>query len=88
MSSNDFSPKASTRPQHLPPEGAYHCDRCKRLVIFRVVRTQQVRADPRKRYAYLVCPECGARATQIRWKRMARSLASGVQRQDGRNGER
>lgn len=58
-----------TKVQHLPPEGAYICDRCKEEVLFRVVRTSAFRGDVRKCYAYLQCPKCGARATQIRWAR-------------------
>ena len=57
------------KPQRLPPEGAYHCDGCGELVLFKVLRTQAVRSNPRKRDGYLVCPKCGHKATQIRWRR-------------------
>lgn len=55
--------------QHLPPEGLVECAKCRQLVVFRVTRTQAVKGDDRRRYAYLECPECGARATQLRWAR-------------------
>lgn len=61
-----------TRPQRLPPEGAYHCEGCGRLVPFRVVRTCASKTDARKVYAYLECPACGHRATQSRWRRRGR----------------
>jgi len=66
MSSNEKPPKI----QRLPPEEEYRCDNCGRTVHFRVVRTQPMRADPRRCYAYLVCPLCGARAVQVRRRRI------------------
>ena len=55
--------------QHLPPEALVECANCRELVVFRVIRTQAVRGDDSRRYAYLECPNCGARATQMRWRR-------------------
>lgn len=58
--------------QRLPPEGAHFCDGCGELVIFRVVRTRTCATWPGKRIAYLTCPLCGHRATQIRFSRRGR----------------
>lgn len=55
--------------QRLPPEGAFHCEGCGRLTLFRFVRSRRSTADERKVYAYLVCPTCGQRAVQVRWAR-------------------
>ena len=55
--------------QHLPPEELIECDTCRELVVFRLVRTVKVAAEPDRVYAYLECPNCGARATQMRWRR-------------------
>ena len=59
----------SANVQRLPPQGAYHCDKCKQLVVFKVVRTVRIRGDANKVYAYLVCPKCEAKATQTRWRK-------------------
>lgn len=58
--------------QHLPPEALVECANCRELVAFRVIRTQAVKGDDSRRYAYLECPNCGARATQLRWARSER----------------
>lgn len=50
-------------------ESLVECSECRELVTFRVLRTQGVKGDPSMRYAYLECPNCGARATQMRWHR-------------------
>lgn len=59
------------RVQRLPPEGAFHCEGCGRLTLFRLVRSRRSASDERKVYAYLVCPTCGQRAVQVRWTRRA-----------------
>ena len=56
-------------PQRFPFEQTVLCNSCCKHVIFSVVRTVRCKTDPRKVYAYLACPNCGARATQIRWRR-------------------
>lgn len=70
MLSNE-TPKQPTKcpTQRLPPEGAYHCERCKNLVVFRTVRTKPSRTLEGKMIAYLVCPTCGHRATQMRFRK-------------------
>lgn len=52
--------------QRLPPEGGHFCDGCKQLVKFRLVRSRPSKTWPGRMIAYLACPLCGHRATQIR----------------------
>jgi hypothetical protein len=65
MSSRDGRRKV----QRLAPESLVECECCRELVVFRLVRTVKVAAEPNRVYAYLECPSCGARATQMRWRR-------------------
>ena len=57
------------RIQHMPPEGGNICDGCKRLVRFKLRTTKPSKTWPGKRIAYLYCPLCGHKATQIRFSR-------------------
>lgn len=61
--------------QHLPPEELIECAACRELVVFRMVRTVKVAAEPDRVYAYLKCPNCGARATQMRWRRSGKAMS-------------
>lgn len=65
MSSRDGRRKV----QRLAPESLVECESCRELVVFRLIRTAKVAAEPNRVYAYLECPNCGARATQMRWRR-------------------
>ena len=65
MSSRDGRRKV----QRLAPESLVECENCRELVVFRLVRTVRVASEPDRVYAYLECPNCGARATQMRWRR-------------------
>ena len=58
--------------QRLPPEGGNICDGCKNLVKFRLVRSKPCKTQPNRMIAYLACPICGHKATQIRVARRAR----------------
>ena len=58
--------------QRLLPEGGVICDGCRNLVKFRFVRSKPCRTQPGRMIAYLVCPVCGHKATQIRVARRAR----------------
>jgi hypothetical protein len=60
-------------PQRFPFEQTVLCNSCCKHVIFSVVRTVRCPKDPTRCYTYLVCPNCGARATQIRAARPSRS---------------
>ncbi len=57
--------------QRLPPETRVRCSGCGRMVVFRLVATRAMSRDASRLYAYLVCPECGHRATQTRFRRRA-----------------
>ena len=52
--------------QRLPPEGGNFCDGCKNLVKFRLRTTKPCKSQPGRMIAYLYCPICGQKATQIR----------------------
>ena len=52
--------------QRLPPEGDHVCNGCGNLVWFRIVRTKPSKTRPGRMIAYLVCPICGQKATQMR----------------------
>lgn len=58
--------------QRLPPEGGNFCDGCGELVKFKLVRTKPSKTWPGKVIAYLCCPRCGHKATQIRFVRRRR----------------
>ena len=62
----------SSEIQRLPPEGGNICDECKNLVKFKVVRTKPSKTFPGRVIAYLVCPVCGHKATQMRVMRRSR----------------
>ncbi|MDE3276644.1 MAG: hypothetical protein PUJ80_11560 [Verrucomicrobiota bacterium] len=64
-----MSSKDGDAVQRLPPEGTYTCAGCGREVVFRVVQSKRVRRKPGMSYAYLACPLCGHRATQLRSSR-------------------
>lgn len=55
--------------QHMPPEGGNFCDGCGRLVKFKLRTSKPSKAFPGKRIAYLYCPLCGHKATQLRFPR-------------------
>lgn len=59
--------------QRLPPEGGNICDKCHNLVHFRLVRSKPCKTMPGRMIAYLACPVCGHRATQIRVARRSRT---------------
>ena len=59
--------------QRLPPEGGVVCEGCKNLVKFRLVRSKPCKTQPGRMIAYLVCPVCGHKATQIRVIRRSRT---------------
>ena len=63
---------SSEKIQRLPPEGGNICDGCKKLVKFKVVRTKPSKTSPGRVIAYLVCPVCGHKATQMRVMRRSR----------------
>lgn len=52
--------------QRLPPEGGIVCEGCKKVVRFRFVRSKPCKTQPGRMVAYLECPVCGHKATQIR----------------------
>lgn len=52
-------------PQRLPTMTLTECEVCKSRVYFRA-RSSTPSADPRYKVEYLVCPVCGASATQLR----------------------
>ena len=58
--------------QRLPPEGEVICEGCKNVVKFRLVRSKPCRTQPGRMIAYLTCPVCGHKATQIRVARRSR----------------
>ena len=58
--------------QRLPPEGGHFCDGCKQLVKFKVRRTRPCATRPGRMIAYLYCPVCGHKATQVRVARRSR----------------
>lgn len=58
--------------QRLPPEGGIVCDGCGNVVRFRFVRSKACKTQPGRMIAYLVCPVCGHKATQVRIVRRSR----------------
>ncbi len=58
--------------QRLPPEGGHFCDGCKKLVRFKLRRSKPCKTQPGRMIAYLYCPLCGHKATQIRVMRRSR----------------
>lgn len=52
--------------QRLPPEGGHICDGCKKLVKFKLRTTKPCKSRPGRMIAYLYCPLCGHKATQVR----------------------
>jgi len=58
--------------QRLPPEGGNFCDGCNNLVKFQLVRSKPCKAQPGRMIAYLRCPVCGHKATQVRVARRSR----------------
>jgi len=57
--------------QRLPPEGGAVCEGCGNVVLFRFVRSKPCATQPGHVIAYLECPRCGHKATQIRIARRA-----------------
>lgn len=58
--------------QRLLPEGGVICEGCGKVVKFRLVRSKPCKTQPGRMIAYLACPVCGHKATQIRIARRAR----------------
>jgi len=58
--------------QRLPPEGGNFCDGCKQLVKFKLRATKPCKTMPGRMIAYLYCPVCGHKATQVRVARRSR----------------
>ena len=61
------------RVQRLPPEGETICDGCGNAVRFKVRATKLCKTRPGSMIAYLVCPVCGQKATQVRQARRRRA---------------
>ena len=52
--------------QRLPPEGGVVCEGCKKVVRFKMRASKPCKNQPGRMIAYLFCPICGHKATQIR----------------------
>lgn len=59
--------------QRLPPEGGVVCDGCKNVVRFKMRASKPCKNQPGHMIAYLYCPICGHKATQIRIIRRSRT---------------
>ena len=57
--------------QRLPPEGGVVCEGCQNVVRFKLRATKPCKTQPGRVIAYLFCPICGHKATQIRVARRA-----------------
>ena len=71
MSTKVKTDKKSTV-QRLLPEGGVVCEGCGKVVRFRFVRSKPCKTQPGRMIAYLECPRCGHKATQIRVARRSR----------------
>jgi uncharacterized Zn finger protein (UPF0148 family) len=58
--------------QRLLPEGGVICEGCGNVVKFKLRSSKPCRTQPGRMIAYLYCPICGHKATQIRVARRAR----------------
>ena len=67
------SPGTGRGVQRLPPEGGHICDGCKNLVKFKLRTTKPCKSWPGRMIAYLYCPLCGHKATQMRVIRRSKS---------------
>ncbi len=57
--------------QRLPPDCGVVCEGCGNVVLFRFVRSKPCATQSGRVIAYLECPRCGHKATQIRIARRA-----------------